>query len=158
MEFINNRSVLVCVTEQITCERLIYAGSLIAKEEGLQLNILSVLNSHTACSVFGEELEYLYEVSKEVNANMSVYISDNILSPVLKHIRKNSVGHIIVGRPESIENSSFVKGLLRAIKGLKIHVVDHAGNSHIIDNNIFNTQQKLAYFDKFNRLIELAGN
>ena len=55
-------SVLVCVTGQKNCERLIVAGARIAREENLPLNVLHVV--HSGGSVLGfvnepEALEYL---------------------------------------------------------------------------------------------------
>ena len=67
--------VMVCVTGQLTCERLIRHGAQIAKDEMAELSVVhaamrieSILgNPHE-----GEALEYLFSISKQFGADMTI--------------------------------------------------------------------------------------
>ena len=76
------KNVMVCVTQQKTCDRLIkYGHELLAGEKG-ELYII-----HVAPKAFkflgnsqeGEALDYLYEKALEYRLNHTVLISNNII-------------------------------------------------------------------------------
>ena len=102
----NNMSVLVCVTGQKSCERLIVAGARIAREEGLPLNVLHVVR--TGGSVLGfvnepQALEYLLNVSVENGASMYVRRSDDVVSSIEYAAKNEGAKVIVAGRAASYQ-------------------------------------------------------
>lgn len=94
--------VLVCVTQQKTCERLIKKGASICNELNGELFIIHVamngvnfLGNHKE----GEALEYLFGISKSVGADLTVLRSDDIIDTIVKFSKENKITNIIVGEP-----------------------------------------------------------
>ncbi|KAB3531632.1 universal stress protein UspA [Alkaliphilus pronyensis] len=103
----NKKNVMVCVTQQVTCERLIKIG---ADYRGKDLGNLYVVHvapegvNFLGNSKEGEALDYLFEISKEVDADMTVLRSSNVVKSIVDFCQKNNIGRIILG--ESLETSS----------------------------------------------------
>ncbi len=65
-----NRNVMVCVTQQKTCERLILSGYEMLKNDNDKLFVIHVVNEKDNFldnNSDGEALEYLFNVSKKVS-------------------------------------------------------------------------------------------
>lgn len=97
------RSTVVCVTNQRQCERLIKAGRIIADISKTDLTVINVTdaglkNQDTAA------LEYLFEVSKQNNAVMSIQYSASPLKCIENFIRNNKAINVVTGLREG-ENS-----------------------------------------------------
>lgn len=75
----NNKksSVLACVTGQYDCDRIIRTASEIAESKNLPLHVLCVLKTTNDYGSMSNELEYLYQTAKSVNADMTVLFNDN---------------------------------------------------------------------------------
>jgi K+-sensing histidine kinase KdpD len=72
--------VLVCVTRQVSCERLIRLGADIAKKSGQSLNVVHV--AATGASLLGnpsesEALDFLFTSAKQHGADLSVLRSES---------------------------------------------------------------------------------
>ncbi|MCH5301127.1 MAG: hypothetical protein J1E56_07400 [Ruminococcus sp.] len=70
-------SVLACVTGQYDCDRIIKTASEIAESKNMPLHVLCVLKTTENYGSLSNELEYLYQTAKTVNADMTVLFSDN---------------------------------------------------------------------------------
>ena len=92
--------VLVCVTDQFSCERLIVAGRKIADNLGLPLEVLSIQPEQGPAEKRGLELEYLFEKACENNAEMTIYYHNDAALMAAGHIRKYHVRHIVTGMPD----------------------------------------------------------
>ena len=79
----NQPSVVVCVTDQQSCVRLIHEGSRISVENSLPLYVLSVVPLKVAPRSCGEALEYLFSASREAGAEMTVFYHCDVLSTAL---------------------------------------------------------------------------
>lgn len=95
-------NVMVCVTQQKTCDRLIQYGSNLIKGAKGELFIIHVapeqdkfLGNHRE----GEALDYLYEKALEFGANLTVVRSNNILETLVELVRKNKIDHVVMGVP-----------------------------------------------------------
>ena len=100
------KNVMVCVTRQKTCERLIQFGYNFLGEDPGELFIIHVTEpkyKFLGNSKDSDALEYLYEIAQDYGANLSVLRSDDILHTLLSLIEKNKITHIIMG--ESGTNS-----------------------------------------------------
>ncbi|MCD8499247.1 MAG: hypothetical protein LRY35_04840 [Clostridiales bacterium] len=54
--------VLVCVTDQDACDRLIFAGRKLATIEHLELKVITVRPHHIQAGLAGDNLEYLFSI------------------------------------------------------------------------------------------------
>ena len=94
-------SVLVCVTGQKSCERLIVAGAELARREKCPLAVMHVARS--GAGVLGyrnepEALEYLLNCSVRHGADMSVKKSDDVVGAIEAEAKARNVRFIVAGR------------------------------------------------------------
>jgi K+-sensing histidine kinase KdpD len=112
------QNVLVCVTKQKTCERLIKAASKLKAKNG-NLRVLHVAkNSWNILdnSRESEALEYLFKVSKEYNADMTVLRSDNISKTIADFAKNNGIDLIVLGQSNNEQGNKFYKQLCNLLK------------------------------------------
>ncbi len=101
--------VIVCVTGQKTCEKLIHAGADLAKKLRGHLSVVHVVKSGFAflgANEEGEALEYLFEVSKSYGADMMVYRSDDVMATLIRIAVDSHATQLVLGAPgkEKAEN------------------------------------------------------
>lgn len=112
MKHIKGKSgVLVCVTDQLSCERLIRAGKKIADEINAPLQVLSVQPANQTARLMGEALDYLFEVSGQNGAEMTIYYHDDSILMVAGHILKYNVRHVVTGLPGEVQSVGFVEAV-----------------------------------------------
>ena len=98
------KGVLVCVTRQKTCERLIKEGArLIVDDE--ELYVVNV--SPHGWSLLGEQydgadqaaeaLEYLFEISKNYGAHMTVLRSEDVVKALVNFLSSKQISTVILG-------------------------------------------------------------
>ncbi|MGI6525909.1 MAG: universal stress protein UspA [Caldicoprobacterales bacterium] len=119
--------VMVCVTRQKTCERLIKIGQKLVNGQGGTLNVVHV--TKTGVHVLGnpdegEALEYLFQVSKEAGADMTVLRSENILNTLLDFAKKNQITEIVMGEsPDPNSSDSIIHNMEYMLPGVKFNVI-----------------------------------
>ena len=95
------RNVMVCVTQQRTCERLIKFGyEFLGKNRG-ELFIIHVAHyefKFLGNSEEGEALEYLYEKALEYGANLTVVRSNHVLDTLVELVEKNKITQVVLGQ------------------------------------------------------------
>ena len=113
------KNVMVCVTQQKTCDRLIRFGNEFLGTDSGELFIIHVAHyefNFLGNSKEGDALEYLYEKALEFGANLTVVRSNDVLETLVDLIEKNKITHIIVGESgESESKSNKVKQLEQRI-------------------------------------------
>ncbi len=103
------KNVMVCVTQQKNCDRLIQFGNKFLGDKKGELFIIHVAHyefNFLGNSKEGEALEYLYEKALEYGANLTVVRSNDVLDTLLDLVAKNQITHIIVGESGEMENQS----------------------------------------------------
>lgn len=94
------KNIMVCVTRQKTCDRLIkYGRELLEGEQG-ELLIIHVARSQykfLGGAEDGAALDYLYEKAKEYGASLTVLKSDDVLETLTAQVRKNNVNIVVIG-------------------------------------------------------------
>jgi len=93
-------SVLVCVTLQKNCEKLIRAGKRFADSEKLELYVISVVRPDDSAFLSDEEqeaLNYLYQYSRDAGAEMLLLQDDDILGTVQKYAFRKKAICVVVG-------------------------------------------------------------
>ena len=101
-------SVLVCVTAQQSCKRLIDEGCEIAKREGLTLHVLSVHNPRKDFAGSAQEYEYLCDAAKGYSADMTILFERNAPTAAAGFARKVNAQKLITGMPDGRPNGFIV--------------------------------------------------
>lgn len=118
-----NACVLVCVTSQPDCERLIRAGQKIAEEQHAPLQVVSIQRAEECFQPNSEVLEHLHQQAKAVNAEMTIYFNDSPAITAAVHAVKESAVNIVMGFPK--ENSAhFVEDVHMLAPDIPISMVD----------------------------------
>ena len=117
MSALKKPSVLVCVTGQYDCDRLIEAGFEQAAELGCELHVLCVHKPKADLSYISDEIEYLYRTAKDLGADMTIAFSDNAPGCAADFARKINAKRMITGMPKPRKgiktfNSKFIPQLI----------------------------------------------
>jgi len=110
------KNVMVCVTQQKHCDRLIQYGNTFLGDQKGELFIIHVAHyqiKFLGNSKEGEALEYLYEKALEYGANLTVVRSNDVLETLYDLIDKNKITHVIVGESGEAEIKSNIVEQLR---------------------------------------------
>jgi len=96
----SEKNVMVCVTQQKTCERLIRKGAEIRDAQGGRLLVVHV--TPTSLKVLGnysqpEALDYLFEISKSMDAEMTVIRSTETVKTLVDFCRDHDVVTVVMG-------------------------------------------------------------
>jgi len=103
--------VLVCVTDQASCDRLIKAGRNLADILSVPLKVISVRPRRSGDWLASVELEYLFNLSKLLEAEMIIRFHDYAAEAVAGYIEKNEIRAVIVGEPPQPGQSVFITSL-----------------------------------------------
>lgn len=119
------KNVMVCVTQQKTCERLIRKGADIKNEKGGRLLVIHVTT--TSLQVLGnysqpEALDYLYEISKNMDAEMTVIRSTEVIRTLVDFSRENHVDTIVMGESLRPSKENTLVDELRKRLGNKVEI------------------------------------
>lgn len=112
------KNILVCVTQQKTCERLIKKASEMLNKNSVEIFVIHVAknNWNFLDNVKeGDALEYLFEISKSIGANLTVLRSDKIVETISDFAKENSIGYIILGQSPEIHSENNFHNELRSI-------------------------------------------
>lgn len=115
-------SVLVCVTGQYDCDRLIEAGYEQAIELNCDLRVLCIHTPVNDLSVLSEEIEYLYRTAKELGADMTIAFDKNAPRFAADFARKINARHLVTGMPDNRPNG-FVLTVHEMMPRLQITMV-----------------------------------
>ena len=115
------KNIMVCVTQQKTCERLIISGYSMIKNDNDKLYVVHVVSekdNFLENYSDGEALEYLFMASKKVGADLTVLRSKDVLKTIVEFVQKNNITHILMGASpenEPQENQNFPYKLQKTI-------------------------------------------
>ena len=120
--------VLVCVTRQVSCERLITKGAELAAQAGMALNIVHV--AATGASLLGnpsegEAMDFLFTCAKAQGADLSVLRSDNVLETLARIARETKASVMVVGESKQNikEDDSIIWRLRSLLPSLQVHII-----------------------------------
>lgn len=123
--------VLVCVTDQFSCERLVSAGAEIARQRELALQVMSVqglsLDGRNA-----EALDHLFNVSRSFGAEMTVFYDREPSKNFMKYVKRFQTVDIVAGVSD-VTNSPFYLTLKRynerrPKRKMLLHIVSKNGD------------------------------
>ncbi len=119
----SSKKVMVCVTQQKSCERLIEKGMAIVENEHDELHVIHVVKENW--KYFGQlkeadALEYLFDVSKTHGASLTVKKATDIVACLSDFAQKNEIDVIVMG--ESLEPSAQQNMIKRLQKKTSKHM------------------------------------
>lgn len=124
--------VMVCVTPQQSCARLIEAGARIAKEENLPLEVISVFRQSNGLNANENGvLENLFECAKKFNASMNIFFNDSPALVVAVASKKHKASTLVTGFPAE-GSSGFIARIHEIVPDLPITMVDNESNEYKI--------------------------
>ena len=94
--------VLACVTVQRSCEKMIVEGAKLARDMGGELIVLHVAQAGQdmlGYAVEGDAMEYLYRISSEHDAEMSVLRATDIVDAITQFVKKKDITVVLTGAP-----------------------------------------------------------
>lgn len=97
-----DENIAVCVTQQKNCERLIQKGASIKNKLNGELYVIHVARegvNFLGNSKESEALEYLFDISKGVGADLTVLRSDSIVNTLVSFIENKKIEHVVLGEP-----------------------------------------------------------
>lgn len=113
--------IMVCVTQQRTCDRLIQYGHDMLNEKKGELYIIHVAHyqfTFLGSSKEGEALEYLYEKALQFGAQLTVVRSNHVLGTLVDLVRKYRITHLVLGESGEIaEGANLVQQLMQQVGG-----------------------------------------
>ncbi len=119
--------ILVCVTRQKTCERLIKIGVKISTENKGELSVVHVAKqgeNFLGNPKEGEALEYLFQISKEAGADMTVLRSERIVETLVDFAKKNDITTVVMGEsPYSRNDTNIIRQLEVRLPDIEIKVI-----------------------------------
>lgn len=122
----DRKHVLVCVTGQKTCERLIAEGARLAEETGAGLSVVHVAKQGTGLLggivAEAEALEYLFKVSTEHGADMTVIRSEHIVETLANHAGKVGADLMVLGSSREVRRD-VTKDLKARIPDMEFNIV-----------------------------------
>jgi K+-sensing histidine kinase KdpD len=114
------KNILVCVTQQKTCERLILKAAALKNEFDGKSSIYVIHVAKDGLNFLdnpheGEALQYLFEISKSVGANLFVLKSDNVIKCIADFAKDKAIDCIILGESLADRSENAFSTKLRAI-------------------------------------------
>lgn len=122
------KNIMVCVTQQKTCERLIMSGYA-KKGKADKLHIINVVNEDENFLYNLNEadaLEYLFGVSKRAGADLMVVRAEDVIKAMADFAKEEKVTHIVLGSsPQSGDEDThpIAKKLKKHLKDVEYIIV-----------------------------------
>lgn len=123
------KNILVCVTQQKNCERLIMTGYEKINKEKDKLFVLNVVNENDKflqTTSDGDALEYLFGVSSEAGANLTVIRAKDVIDAMGEFAKENKITHMLLGASPhggGVENHPVAKRLKEIVPKCEFIIV-----------------------------------
>lgn len=120
-----SKSIMVCVTNQKSCERLIHHGK---ERQSENINLFVVHCVHTGQnfmnSVFeSDAVEYLFTAAQLAGAQLSLLRADNVDDALVNFASQNNVGTIVMGASPAGSENNIVMRLQRRLPSIEFDIV-----------------------------------
>lgn len=111
------------VTNQYSCDRIIYAARVVGDETQTELQVVEVLDSEYELNP--QAIDYLFLLSKNNKATMRIVFSDDKFGIMRECIEQYDVENVVTGMPSS--NQSVLYTLWKAFPDKRFYTVDQNG-------------------------------
>lgn len=122
----DTHNIMVCVTRQKTCDRLIARGDELHRQQGGAFHIVHcVQTGHNFLGnpYEGEALEYLFTAAQLAGADLSVLRAENVEDALVDYARQHGIGTIVMGMAGA-PGESIVTRLQRRLSDVSFDVVE----------------------------------
>lgn len=126
----NNKKIMVCVTQQKQCKRLIERAHTLKKHEDDELFVIHVVKEnwrYFSQLKEADALEYLFESAKEYGAMLNVFKAKDIEGTLANFAEKNGVDVIVMGESfEKDKQQNMINRLQeKTVKDVDFEIVEH---------------------------------
>lgn len=111
------------VTNQYSCDRIIYSARVVADETKTELVVVGVLDSEYELDP--EVVDYLFVLAKKNNATMRLIFSEDKLGSMREMVGSFDCQHIVTGMPST--NQSVLYKLWKDFPAKQFYTVDPSG-------------------------------
>lgn len=122
-----DENIMVCVTQQKNCERLIQKGAAIKDKLNGDLFVIHVARegvNFLGNNKEAEALEYLFDISKSVGADLTVLRSNSIVNTLVDFIEDKKIEHVVLGEPpQDCRDESIVMELQTKLPKCNFYVI-----------------------------------
>lgn len=126
-------TVLVCVTGQYDCDRLIRTGHEIAVQKGYALKVLSILKPIKDYSVIGSEFEYLHHTAAKLDSDITILFSENAPEAAAEYAKSVRTKEIVAGMYDEGEPDSFLFKFNQLEPNIGVSIVTKENYVHKIE-------------------------
>lgn len=124
INLIQYNSVLACVTQQKSCERLIHAAAELKKDDGL-LYVIHVTEQNWNFfdnTEDGEAMEHLFSISKSYGADLTILNSNRIIETISQFAQHYKIELIVIGEAPEGNPCAFAEKLQELLDDSRIAV------------------------------------
>lgn len=119
--------ILVCVTEQKACRRLIETGHKLAEKAKMPLKVICVRSPEQSRWLASDEVEDLFAAAREKDAEMIIKFSHDPVQAVSSYIDSQPIRAILTGTPPTEQPGIFIQALSRRHTDIPLIQVDTSG-------------------------------
>lgn len=123
------------VTNQYSCDRIIYSARVVADETNTDLVVVGVLDSEYELNP--EVIDYLFVLSKKNKATMRLMFAEDKLGVMREAIGQHDCKNVVTGMPSS--NQSVLYKLWKEYPGKSFYTVDVSGELVEVASSAFCT-------------------
>ncbi|MFA9380910.1 MAG: hypothetical protein ACERKO_07610 [Acetanaerobacterium sp.] len=125
----HSSSTIVCVTDQINCERIITRGREIAEKTQTNLYVINVDSGHTRDL---DAIEHLFRVSKKNGAVMNIFYNKRVLDTIMNCIGEYTATNVVSGIPQTVD--SILNQLWEVMPQIDYYMIGLKGDIRIISS------------------------
>ena len=114
---------VVCVTDQLRCDRIIRSGRVVANMTDTKLAVINVSTPQRKNDPAA--MEYLFRVSSEYEGEMAVLYSSDVAKAIIRHIKENRIAYVLTGVPQ--ENDSIITKIWKRFTHITFFMVEETG-------------------------------
>lgn len=118
--------VMVCVTRQRTCTRLIERGEAIAAERELPLHVVHAVKTgenFLGNAIEGEALEYLFTAAQLSGGELSMLRADDVEGTLVDYAQAHDTAVLVLGASPVNGGDSFVTRMQKRLPKVEIVIV-----------------------------------
>ena len=114
---------VVCVTDQLQCDRLIRSGRTVANLTDTDLVVINVSTPQRKNDPAA--MEYLFRTASEYGGAMAVLYSPDVAKAIIRYIKENRVAYVLTGVLQP--NDSIVPKIWKRFTHITFFMVEETG-------------------------------
>lgn len=118
-------NLMVCVTAQRSCERLVVHGAT-RRLEGQDMYVVNCVQTGRSFLEYDDDpaaIEYLFDVASSVGAQLTILRENNVIDALVNFAIEHNIGTIIVGVSPNKGKDSFTGRFNAKLPGVEFDIV-----------------------------------